>query len=78
MGRRRIERFQYRHALVRLRVGDTAREIARSGLMGQAGSARCGRWLKRRGVVAAGRVARRRHARDGAGQPEARGLDGAP
>ncbi len=27
--------FQYRHALVRLRAGDTVREIARSGLMGR-------------------------------------------
>lgn len=35
MGRRRIEMFQYRHALVRLRAGDTVREIARNGLMGR-------------------------------------------
>ena len=27
--------FQYRHVLVRLRAGDTVREIARSGLMGR-------------------------------------------
>ena len=27
--------YQYRHALVRLRAGDTVREIARSGLMGR-------------------------------------------
>ena len=27
--------FQYRHAMVRLRAGDTVREIARSGLMGR-------------------------------------------
>ena len=27
--------FQYRQALVRLRAGDTAREIARSGLIGR-------------------------------------------
>lgn len=35
MGRRRIEMFQYRQALVRLRAGDSVREIARSGLMGR-------------------------------------------
>ena len=35
MGRRRIEMFQYRQVLVRLRAGDTVREIARSGLMGR-------------------------------------------
>ncbi|MFT7775305.1 hypothetical protein [Roseateles sp.] len=27
--------FQYRQVLVRLRAGDTAREIARSGLLGR-------------------------------------------
>jgi transposase len=35
VGRRRIEMFQYRQVLVRLRAGDTVREIARSGLMGR-------------------------------------------
>ncbi len=35
MGRRRFEMFQYRQILVRLRQGDTDREIARSGLMGR-------------------------------------------
>jgi hypothetical protein len=35
MGRRRIEMFQYRQVLVRLRAGDSVREIARSGLMGR-------------------------------------------
>lgn len=30
MGRRRIEMFQYRQVLVRLRAGDSVREIARS------------------------------------------------
>lgn len=35
MGRRRIEMFQYRQILVRLRAGDSVREIARSGLMGR-------------------------------------------
>ena len=35
MGRRRIEMFQYRQVLVRLRQGDTDREIARSRLMGR-------------------------------------------
>jgi hypothetical protein len=31
MGHRRIEMFQYRQVLVRMRAGDTVREIARSG-----------------------------------------------
>lgn len=35
MGRRRFEMFQYRQVLVRLRAGDSVREIARSGLMGR-------------------------------------------
>lgn len=35
MARRRIEMFQYRQALVRLRAGDSERDIARSGLMGR-------------------------------------------
>ena len=35
MGRRRIEMFQFRQVLVRLRAGDTAREVARSGLLGR-------------------------------------------
>ena len=35
MARRRIEMFQYRQALARLRAGDTDRELARSGLMGR-------------------------------------------
>ena len=35
VGRRRIEMFQYRQVLVRLRAGDTVREIARCGLMGR-------------------------------------------
>ena len=35
MSRRRIEMFQYRQVLVRLRAGDSVREIARSGLMGR-------------------------------------------
>ena len=35
MGRRRIELFQYRQVLVRLRAGDSLRDIARSGLMGR-------------------------------------------
>lgn len=33
MGRRRIEMFQYRQVLVRLRAGDSDREVARTGLM---------------------------------------------
>ncbi len=35
MSRRRFEMFQYRQVLVRLRQGDTDREIARSRLMGR-------------------------------------------
>ena len=35
VGRRRIEMLQCRQLLVRLRAGDTVREIARSGLMGR-------------------------------------------
>ena len=35
MGRRRIEMFQFRQVLVRLRAGDRAREIARSGMLGR-------------------------------------------
>ncbi|PZP90256.1 MAG: hypothetical protein DI587_39225 [Variovorax paradoxus] len=35
VGRRRIEMFQYRQVLVRLRAGDAVREIARCGLMGR-------------------------------------------
>jgi hypothetical protein len=35
MGGRRIEMFQFRQALVRLRAGDAVREIARSALMGR-------------------------------------------
>ena len=35
MGRRRFEMFHYRQVLVRLRAGDSIRELARSGLMGR-------------------------------------------
>ena len=35
MSRRRFEMFQYRQVIVRLRQGDTDREIARSRLMGR-------------------------------------------
>ena len=35
MGRRRIEMFQYRQVLVRLRARDSLRDVARSGLMGR-------------------------------------------
>jgi hypothetical protein len=35
VGRRRIETFQYRQVLVRLRAGDSEREMARTGLMGR-------------------------------------------
>jgi hypothetical protein len=35
MARRRIEMFQYRQVLLRLRQGDSERDIARAGLMGR-------------------------------------------
>ncbi len=35
MSRRRFEMFQYRQVLVRLRAGDSKRDIARAGLMGR-------------------------------------------
>ena len=35
MGRRTFEMYQYRQVLVRLRAGDSVREVARSGLMGR-------------------------------------------
>ena len=35
VGHKRIEMFQYRQVLVRLRTGDTVREMARSGLKGR-------------------------------------------
>lgn len=35
MARRRIEMFQYRQVLARLRAGDTDREVSRCGLMGR-------------------------------------------
>src|SRR5271154_7049404 len=35
MGRRRFEMFQYRQVLLRLRQGDSDRDIARSRLMGR-------------------------------------------
>jgi hypothetical protein len=35
MGRRKFEMFQYRQVLLRLRQGDSDRDIARSGLMGR-------------------------------------------
>lgn len=40
MARRSIEMHEYRQALMRLRQGDSEREIARSGLMGRAKAAR--------------------------------------
>ena len=40
MARRSIEMHEYRQALLRLRQGDSEREIARSGLMGRAKAAR--------------------------------------
>ena len=35
MGRRTFEMYQYRQVIVRLRAGDSVREVARSGLMGR-------------------------------------------
>lgn len=35
MGRRRFETFEYRQVLLRLRAGDTDRDIARAKLMGR-------------------------------------------
>ena len=35
MGNRRFEMYEYRHVLVRMRAGDSDRELARSGLMGR-------------------------------------------
>lgn len=35
MAKRRFEMYQYRQALVRMRQGDSDREIARAGLMGR-------------------------------------------
>jgi hypothetical protein len=40
VARRSIEMHEYRQALLRLRQGDSEREIARSGLMGRAKAAR--------------------------------------
>ncbi len=33
--KRRFERYQYRHVLVRMRLGDSDRELAKAGLMGR-------------------------------------------
>jgi hypothetical protein len=52
VARRRIEMFEYRHALVRLRAGDTLREIARSGLMGRDRLATFGALAKQEGWLA--------------------------
>lgn len=35
MANRRIEMFQYRHVIHRMRMGDSDRTIAKSGLMGR-------------------------------------------
>jgi len=35
MSKRRFERYQYRQVLVRMRLGDSDRQIAHSGLMGR-------------------------------------------
>ena len=57
MGRRRFEVFQCRQVLVRMRAGDSDREIARSGVMGRdklaalRALARAQRWLEADGVV---------------------------
>ena len=39
MANRRFEMFEYRQVLTRMRLGDTDRAIARSGLMGRAKAA---------------------------------------
>ena len=39
MSKRRFEMYQYRQVLLRMRQGDSDREIARSGLMGRPKSA---------------------------------------
>jgi len=46
---RRFEMFQYRQALVRMRQGDTDRDIARSGLMGRKKLARLREMATERG-----------------------------
>ena len=40
MARRSIEMYEYRQALMRMRQGDSEREIARSKLMGRTKAAR--------------------------------------
>ena len=35
MAKRRFEMYHYRQALVRMRLGDSDRQIAKSGLMGR-------------------------------------------
>ena len=40
MARRSIEMYEYRQALMRMRQGDSEREIARSKLMGRSKAAR--------------------------------------
>ena len=39
MAKRRFEMYHYRQALVRMRLGDSDRQIAKSGLMGRRVSA---------------------------------------
>ena len=54
--------FQYRQVLVRLRAGDTVREIARSGLMGRDKLGALRAIAERQGWLDAGADVRRRKA----------------
>ena len=49
MARRSIEMYEYRQALMRLRQGDSEREIARSGLMGRPKAGRLRELARERG-----------------------------
>ena len=52
MAKRRFEMYEYRQVLVRMRLGDSDREIARSGLMGRAKSAALRATAKAQGWLA--------------------------
>ena len=54
MAKRRFEMYHYRQALVRMRLGDSDRQIAKSGLMGRRVAATV------RGEAAAARLVRHR------------------
>jgi len=53
MGNRRFEMYQYRQVLVRMRQGDSDRDIARSRLMGRKKVARLRVVAQERGWLAA-------------------------